>query len=87
MCFNPRKCHTELRIILKDNLYFINAITVFDDDSGDMLLFPTPLTVPRASVEELKDYLKKLLESCEYQVIDFNKIKYSPISDPKHSQQ
>lgn len=63
-----RRMNHELRVVLKDNLYYIYLVNFYEDGSG-FLLTPTLLTVPRASLEEFRQYINKVKEALDKPVI------------------
>lgn len=66
----PRTTHHEMRIILKDGLYHIQTVTIYDDNPEEILLFSMPLTVPRSSIDELKLYVDNLVSAFKKPVIN-----------------
>lgn len=65
----PRRTHTELRVVFKEHLYYIYAVSIYDDDPTEYLLFPTPLTTPKASLEEMKKYIDQLKVATDKPII------------------
>ena len=69
----PRRTRFELRVITKDDgLFYIYMVTIYEDDKEEKEIFPfaQPLTIPKASLEELKQYLKDQLDACEKPVVN-----------------
>jgi len=70
----PRSSKTELRVIFKDNLYYLYMVTIYDDDKEEKEVTPflIPVCLPRHSLKELKKYLKEQMEACKKPIINVN---------------
>lgn len=72
MCYShePRSTHIEMRVLFKDNLYYIYMVCIYDD-TGECVPYAKPITTPKASIEELQLHLNKMLDCTNLPVINY----------------
>ena len=66
----PRTTHFDMRVVKIDNLYYIQIVSVYDDNQNEIIPFARPITISKTSVEELKALIDSMQKAFEQPVLN-----------------